>query len=314
MPPSAPPLPETLVPIIAILFGSKAAGREIGVGAIIGAPFMLGTLAFCISGIAVMVNRGKRDDYPVMRVDTSVMRRDMEYFLALYALAIAASFLGEQPVIKTFIALVLFLAYCGYVLMTLRGGAGNHEVEEADLDPCYFAPGSHDPHMAIIAAQVVGSLFLIVWGSYIFVDQGADHLGPDGGFTVHTGHDHRPDRNRTAGEVQQRHLDQQGQGHPGNRQHHRRHGLSGNGHHGHRHHDDRMEAGRHGLDNRGHHLRLCGAGLLPDPVETSPDTGDVAGGRGVLPGFYRFHRGKSLFVSNCRDDRARICGRFDLAD
>jgi cation:H+ antiporter len=164
-------LPETLIPIIAILFGSRAAGREIGVGAIIGAPFMLGTLAFCISGIAVVVNRKKRDDYPVMRVDTIVMRRDMEYFLVLYAVAIAASFLGEHPVIKTFIALVLFLAYCGYVITTLRGGAGNHEVEEADLDPCYFAPRSHNPLMGIIAVQVAVSLFLIVWGSYIFVDK-----------------------------------------------------------------------------------------------------------------------------------------------
>jgi cation:H+ antiporter len=164
-------LPETLIPIIAILFGSRAAGHEIGIGAIIGAPFMLGTLAFCISGIAVVVNRRKRDDYPVMRVDTIVMRRDMEFFLVLYTLAIAASFLGEHPVIKTFIALVLFLAYCGYVLTTLREAAGNHEVEETDLDPCYFAPKSHNPPMAIIAAQVVGSLFLIVWGSYIFVDK-----------------------------------------------------------------------------------------------------------------------------------------------
>jgi len=164
-------LPETLVPIIAILFGSKAAGHEIGVGAIIGAPFMLGTLAFCISGIAVMVNRKKRDDYPVMRVDTIVMRRDMEYFLALYALAIAASFLGGHPVVKTFIALVLLLVYGGYVLSTLRGGNSNQEVEETDLDPCYFAPKSHDPHMSIIAFQVIGSLFLIVWGSYIFVEK-----------------------------------------------------------------------------------------------------------------------------------------------
>ncbi|KAA0891660.1 sodium:calcium antiporter [Oryzomonas rubra] len=164
-------LPETLVPIIAILFGSKAAGHQIGVGAIIGAPFMLGTLAFCISGIAVMVNRSKRDDYPVMRVDTIVMRRDMEYFMALYALAIAASFLGGHPVIKTFIALALLLVYGGYVLRTLRGGNGNHEVEEADLDPCYFAPKSHDPHMSIITFQVLGSLLLIVWGSYIFVEK-----------------------------------------------------------------------------------------------------------------------------------------------
>ena len=165
-------LPETLVPIIAILFGSKAAGHEIGVGAIIGAPFMLGTLAFCISGVAVMLNRRKREDYPVMRVDTMVMRRDMEYFLALYALAIAATFLGGHPVIKTFIALVLFLIYGGYVLKTLRCENNScHVVEEADLDPCYFAPKSHDPHMAIIVTQVLGSLLLIVWGSYIFVEK-----------------------------------------------------------------------------------------------------------------------------------------------
>lgn len=165
-------LPETLVPIIAILFGSKAAGHEIGVGAIIGAPFMLGTLAFCISGVAVMFNRRKREDYPVMRVDTMVMRRDMEYFLALYALAIAATFLGGHPVIKTFIALVLFLIYGGYVLKTLRCENNScHVVEEADLDPCYFAPKSHDPHMAIIVTQVLGSLLLIVWGSYIFVEK-----------------------------------------------------------------------------------------------------------------------------------------------
>ncbi|MEI6702860.1 MAG: sodium:calcium antiporter, partial [Deltaproteobacteria bacterium] len=36
-------LPETLVPIVAILFGTPEAGHKIGVGAIIGAPFMLGT-------------------------------------------------------------------------------------------------------------------------------------------------------------------------------------------------------------------------------------------------------------------------------
>lgn len=165
-------LPETLVPIVAIMFGTPEAGHKIGVGAIIGAPFMLGTLAFFISGLTVMLNRGKRDDYPVMRVDTAVMRRDMEYFLILYAVAIGASFLGGHPVIKTFIALSLFLTYGGYVLKTLRCENGVcHAVDEADIDPCYFAPKSHDPQMPIIAIQVLSSLLLIVWGSYIFVDK-----------------------------------------------------------------------------------------------------------------------------------------------
>ena len=164
-------LPETLVPIVAILFGTPEAGHKIGVGAIIGAPFMLGTLALFISGVAVVVNRSKRDDYPVMRVDTTVMRRDMEYFMVLYAVAVAAAFLGGHPVVKMFIALVLCLIYGGYVFTTLRSGNGGHEVEESDLAPCYFAPKSHDPHMTIIAIQVLSSLLLIVWGSYVFVEK-----------------------------------------------------------------------------------------------------------------------------------------------
>ena len=165
-------LPETLVPIVAIMFGTPEAGHKIGVGAIIGAPFMLGTLAFFVSGVAVMWNRKKRNDYPVMRVDTVVMRRDMEYFMVLYAVAIAASFLGGHPVIKTFIAMALVLIYGGYVLQTLRCDNDIcHEVEESDLDPCYFAPKSHDPHMWIIGFQALSSLLLIVWGSYIFVEK-----------------------------------------------------------------------------------------------------------------------------------------------
>ena len=165
-------LPETLVPIVAIMFGTPEAGHKIGVGAIIGAPFMLGTLAMFVSGLAVMYHRKKRDDYPVMRVDTVVMRRDMEYFLILYGIAITASFLGGHPVIKTFIALALFLTYGAYVLKTLRCENDTcTSVEESDLDRCYFAPKSHNPRMTIIAVQVLSSLLLIVWGSYIFVEK-----------------------------------------------------------------------------------------------------------------------------------------------
>lgn len=164
-------LPETLVPIIAILFGSRDAGAKIGVGAIIGAPFMLGTLAFFISGLAVLFNRKKREDFPIMRVDTAVMRRDMEYFIVLYAVAIASTFLIAHAVFKVAIAISLLLAYGAYVIKTLQNGTCAHEVEEGSLDACYFSPKSHDPHFAIILAQVLSSLLLIVWGAYVFVEE-----------------------------------------------------------------------------------------------------------------------------------------------
>src|SRR2546425_2024776 len=48
-------LPETLLPLVAILLGGHEAGKEIGVGAILGAPFMLSTLAMFVLGTSVLV-------------------------------------------------------------------------------------------------------------------------------------------------------------------------------------------------------------------------------------------------------------------
>ena len=48
-------LPETMIPIVAILFSGEAHSDEIGVGAILGAPFMLATLAMFVTGLAVML-------------------------------------------------------------------------------------------------------------------------------------------------------------------------------------------------------------------------------------------------------------------
>ena len=130
---------------------------------------MLGTLAFFIAGVAVIVNRKKRPDFPVMRVEVWVIRRDLEFFLIVYIIAIISSFLSH-PILKLFIAVGLALAYAVYVFKTLKGN-GEELIQESDIDPCYFAPKSHDPHFAIILAQVAFSLFLIVWGAYIFVEK-----------------------------------------------------------------------------------------------------------------------------------------------
>jgi cation:H+ antiporter len=59
-------LPETMIPIVAILAavfsgeGGEAAG-EIGIGAILGAPFLLAALAMFVTGAAAVVYRGRRE-------------------------------------------------------------------------------------------------------------------------------------------------------------------------------------------------------------------------------------------------------------
>src|SRR5688572_28887378 len=109
-------LPETLIPIIAILYASGASSRAIGVGAILGAPFMLATLAMFVTGVAVLWSARKRPEGDVMRVDTGVLAHDMRYFAIAYAIAIGAAFLPLEPVwLKWIVAVGLIGIYAWYV-------------------------------------------------------------------------------------------------------------------------------------------------------------------------------------------------------
>src|ERR1700704_2300718 len=70
-------LPETMIPIIAILFGGGShASDSVGIGAILGAPFMLSTLAMFVTGIAVLWAARGRPGRDVMPVDTGVLAHD----------------------------------------------------------------------------------------------------------------------------------------------------------------------------------------------------------------------------------------------
>ncbi|PRR70223.1 sodium:calcium antiporter [Neomoorella humiferrea] len=161
-------LPETMIPIVAIIFGGGGhAGEEIGIGAILGAPFMLSTLAFFISGIAVIAYRHRRPNYPKMNLDTKTMGRDLSFFLLVYTVAVLASFLGTH-IWKQIIAIGLVIAYVTYAYLTVTNG---HTLEEGEeLNPLYLARKAAEPSTAIVLVQVFLSLGLIVGGARLFVN------------------------------------------------------------------------------------------------------------------------------------------------
>ncbi len=159
-------LPETMVPVIAIVFGGgNVHASEVGIGAILGAPFMLATLAFFVSGVAAVLTRvgGRRRKF--MIVDKSIIERDLRFFLISYTVAILVSFYPAHWV-KTIVALFLLAAYGFYAFQTVRDGRG---VDEGDISALYLAPRSHAPGTAIILVQVLGALLLIVAGARTFV-------------------------------------------------------------------------------------------------------------------------------------------------
>src|SRR5579859_6808401 len=76
-------LPETVVPIIAVFFGGAAVQvrEDIGVGAILGSPLMLITLAMALVALFTGFRRGWT--LP-LRPEFSGMVRDLVYFLGAY--------------------------------------------------------------------------------------------------------------------------------------------------------------------------------------------------------------------------------------
>ncbi|HEY7281744.1 MAG TPA: sodium:calcium antiporter [Actinomycetota bacterium] len=107
-------LPETILPLIAIAFGGAVSGKEIGVGAIIGAPFMLSTLAMFVLGATVIgySRAGLRSRR--IGTDPDVPKLDLSVFLVLYALAIVAGLLHVK-VVNVALAVGLVVVYVFYV-------------------------------------------------------------------------------------------------------------------------------------------------------------------------------------------------------
>ena len=144
--------------------GSGHRRSDIGIGAILGAPFMLATLAFFITGLAALLFR--RRNRP-LQVDAKVVQRDLKFFLIIYSMAILASFLPSQG-LKNGAALSLLVVYAIYVVQTLRSSRGGHNPE--NLNPLYVARRNDNPTMVTILLQIALSLIAIVFGAHVFVN------------------------------------------------------------------------------------------------------------------------------------------------
>jgi cation:H+ antiporter len=158
-------LPETLVPIIAIVILGGQAEEDIGVGAILGAPFMLSSLAMFVTATAIFVFAWTGRRTREVTLNEPVMRRDLSYFLIAYGVAIVSGLVNVHHV-KWILAPLLTLGYAFYVYRTLK--------EEGDLGgetkPLYFHRHPVMPHRRRIFAQLFVALVGIIGGAYVFVE------------------------------------------------------------------------------------------------------------------------------------------------
>ena len=167
-------LPETIVPLVAILGAYLAhtdvhVGKEIGIGAILGAPFLLATLAMFVTGLAVVILRslGKREHK--MNANYVVMFRDLKFFFFSYTLAIAAGFI-HIPFIKYICAAALVGYYLVYVFRTLNC---SHSAcgEVAEVDELLFERIFKKYNTFLVWLQVAVSIGALIFFAHMFVGQ-----------------------------------------------------------------------------------------------------------------------------------------------
>lgn len=172
-------LPETLIPIIAVCFFGQKHGEQVGIGAIMGAPFMLSTLTLGICGFSAwfFAKRGRRE--PKLSINKGVIGRDLKFFIIAYVVAMLTSFAPPNPWIRGVMAFLLFALYPLYLYKTFQHEGEVGEAPEAlHLDKILkLGPDK----LRLIIPQIMLGLAGIIGGAWFFVDH-VDDLSQDLGF------------------------------------------------------------------------------------------------------------------------------------
>ena len=168
-------LPETMIPLVAIVFGVGSRSDAVGIGAILGAPLMLATLAMFVTGLAVLDRVRRRTGEERMSIDPAIVGRDVRTFGVTYAGAIAVAFLPADLAAPRWLAAAALIgAYGWYVRGHLTATAAE---TSADPRPLRLArvdraarPGLAQPRLRVVLLQLGLALLAIVAGAVVFVD------------------------------------------------------------------------------------------------------------------------------------------------
>jgi cation:H+ antiporter len=157
-------LPESIIAVVALLILRDERSQQIGIGAVLGAPFMLGTVVFCLIGLIALARDRKAGGVQLSAPFQPTMF-GMNLFFGTFALALAASFVRSFA-IHAVAAVAVLCAYVWYLRYHLR--AGQLEAEPSP-PPLRLAPRSAEPQMVVVLLQLVLALTVTILASRWFV-------------------------------------------------------------------------------------------------------------------------------------------------
>jgi cation:H+ antiporter len=196
-------LPESVVTLVAVLFGSPEHGNDIAVGAAMGGPLVVGTVAYGVTG-GMLIWRKRRllsaassttsygavggavrgsaegatgggsvalatreSGGDLAGVDTSRLARDQRWFLAIFAVKVGLGLVAFT--IKPWLGCLFFAAYILYFVREMRDTG--EQASDEGLEPLKLQPYRGRPSTLAITAQTLITLVVIFGASQLFVQQ-----------------------------------------------------------------------------------------------------------------------------------------------
>ena len=161
-------LPESAVTFVAVILGKTPEQKDIGVGAALGGPLVLATIAYTVVGVALWMNRRKlqRAD-ALVRVEHGRLARDQSWFLAIFVVKCGLGLVAFA--FKPWLGVLFLAAYALYVWRELKDDSTAPEEEE--LEPLKFRPKAVDPGLSWVILQTTLALLVIAFASHTFVKQ-----------------------------------------------------------------------------------------------------------------------------------------------
>ncbi|MGE0643817.1 MAG: sodium:calcium antiporter [Nitrospira sp.] len=158
-------LPETSIPIIAIFFGESQEEIEVGLGAILGAPFMLSTLVLPILAVLVLLyaRAGKRA--ASFQLNYREVMTDLTFFMFGYLIALGCAF-SPSRLVHLIAAGLLICLYIYYMKVKFAPTEGE---EGSELEPLIFDKTVAIPSYPMIGLQASLGLGGLILGAHLFV-------------------------------------------------------------------------------------------------------------------------------------------------
>ncbi|MFE2857209.1 sodium:calcium antiporter [Streptomyces lavendulae] len=192
-------LPESVVTLVAVTTGATDEAKQIGVGAAMGGPLALATVAYGVTGAMLLLKRRRerlevaaptgapgsgREDGPGGPSDETLgnakdmerLAKDQKWFLPIFFLKVALGLVAFA--FKPALGVLFFAAYAVYFWREIRSSRADEDTdEEEELEPLKLQPKAASPATWAVAVQTLATLVVIFIAAHFFVKQ-LDVIGP----------------------------------------------------------------------------------------------------------------------------------------